>query len=279
MKKQGLAPKTIQIRLLAIKQFFSFLRKRKAIDHDPLTILKIPEPHYRAKTKAFTDEEVRTMLNYWPTENPTAATTNAVLHVLFYLGLRASEVCNLERRGLREEADGWEIDVVRKGGLEQTFIVPDPCIEAIMQYLTVNNRKLDAYAEEPLPLFSRPGSPQKYERGSISRMVIRTAKECGIAKKVSAHSCRATCISNALDNGATKYEAQLLGGWSSDNMVEHYDKRKTHRKRSVPLKVNFDANPLRQRHSVADTDCRVVQKHNSTFKNPIGEGLPEGKET
>jgi integrase len=77
---------------------------------------------------------------------------------------------------------------------------------------------------------------------AITYIVTHYAKKAGVLQKVSPHSCRATCISNALDKKATHRSVQYLAGWSTPLMIQRYDKRREELKNSAAFVVDYGQN-------------------------------------
>jgi integrase len=76
---------------------------------------------------------------------------------------------------------------------------------------------------------------------AITYIVTTYAKKAGVLQKVSPHSCRATCISNALDKKATHRSVQYLAGWSTPLMIQRYDKRREELKNSAAFVVDYSS--------------------------------------
>lgn len=126
----------------------------------------------------------------------------AMLHVLLYGGLRASECVHLELRD-------WNVDKrtlrVRdgKGGKDRLVVLGEKAAEAIEEWLRCRG-------DDPGPLFpSQRGG--HLGRRQVNRIVKRWAEEAGIERNVTAHMLRHTFATHALKNGMalTDLQAQL----------------------------------------------------------------------
>ena len=100
-------------------------------------------------------------------------------------------------------------------------------------------------SETEAPLFTPTRNPRTkalikpLNPNAISYIVIRYARKAGVLKQISPHSCRATCISNALDRRATQRSVQNLAGWSTPLMIQRYDKRREDLKNSAAFLVDY----------------------------------------
>lgn len=124
------------------------------------------------------------------------------------------------------------VDVIKvRGKGHKIRILPITArVKAYLEhYFYVCGRNRD---ETELPLFlptknPRSDSQKVMHPHAITYIVTHYAKKAGILKgKISPHSCRATCISNALDRKATQRSVQHLAGWSTPLMIQRYDKRR-----------------------------------------------------
>jgi site-specific recombinase XerD len=139
----------------------------------------------------------------------------ALLHVLFYSGMRRAEVASLNRQDVQ---DGWAHDalVIGKGDKDRNVFFGDDAQRAIRAYLEARNDDL-------VPLFLRhdnrrrqPGAGGEHWRLSLQSiwyMVRGYAAELGI--KASPHHFRHLKASTLLNRGASLSEVQDVLGHSS----------------------------------------------------------------
>ncbi len=147
----------------------------------------------------------------------------ALLHVLFYSGMRLAEVASLTRHDVQ---DGWahEALVIGKGDKERNVFFGDDAQQAIRAYLT-------ARADNLVPLFlrhdnhrGRPGTNGEHWRlspQSVWAIVKRYAKIVGVT--ATPHHFRHLKASTLLNRGASLSEVQdVLGHASPDTTKAIY---------------------------------------------------------
>jgi integrase len=152
----------------------------------------------------------------------------AIMMVLFHLGLRRSELCDLRTSDLFEQDDLKVMRVRGKGDKERVLPLPPEVYKALQTYLEM--AKKDLSVDQPLfsPVKNNVTKTKNkpLHPNAIAYVVKHYAKLAGVNYNVSPHSARATAVSNALDNLAPHRAVQHMAGWSSPLMVSRYDKRK-----------------------------------------------------
>ncbi len=96
--------------------------------------------------------------------------------------------------------------------------------------------------EDYLLQTSLKGKNTKPMDGStVYRIIEKYAKICGITKKVSPHSCRATAISHLLDTKKTPIrDVAIFAGHSKITTTERYDKRRDNLDNSAAYEVDYN---------------------------------------
>ncbi len=237
-----LAKSTINRKLAVVKSFLSWLKLNRVVSENPAELVKGFPQSQESKLQGLSDEEARKMLEATHVNSPSSAMHCAVLHLLLYLGLRKAELIDL-KVGDWDSVRGVEVLRVRgKGHRVRILPLTERLRLVLAAYLHVAGRSRDQ-KEEPLFI------PTKNPRGTglmkslnphaITYIVARYAKKVGVLKKISPHSCRATCISNALDRKASQRSVQSLAGWSTPLMIQRYDKRREDLGNSAAYQVDY----------------------------------------
>ncbi len=223
---------SINRKIACAKSYFAFLSKNKIIQEDPSINLKsYPKPD-NANTQGLTNQEVTKLLSMVRLDTDSGRMHSAILHLLFYLGLRRGEICAIQVKDFCEISGVNALRIHGKGNRTRVLPLTQKIIGALQLYL-----KYAPIKHSNFPLFASHVNPGKHlHPNTITNIIKSYAKKAGIQKRISPHSARATCISNALENGASLIQVQQLGGWQSFDMVLRYDKRRQALKNSA---VNF----------------------------------------
>lgn len=127
-----------------------------------------------------------------------------ILSLLYYAGLRVSELCGLSWRDVQAQRGGVQITVFGKGGQTRSILLPG--------HFAVELHSLSANPGPDEPVFPSSKTGKHLHRSQVYRVVRRAAKRIGLSENVSPHWLRHAHASHALDNGApTHLVQQTLG--------------------------------------------------------------------
>lgn len=251
----GLSRSSANRKFATVRSFLSWLQGRGFMKENPAIWIK----NFRAKTESptqgFSDAQVARTLDMASRFTRSGLQHSVILHILFYMGLRRSEIvairCSHFGQQRVEEDVVTTLRVQGKGDKERVLPVPEKALEVLELYMERNNLAIgmDRYlfravkCNVPSSVFQKVRNSKiedsPLNTNTIAYIVKKYAKKAGIDAQVSPHSCRATCISNALDQGATHRSVQQMAGWSSPLMIERYDKRHTSLKDSAVHIVRY----------------------------------------
>lgn len=226
---ESLEHTTIDRHLATLRSFFRWLVDDGRIEKSPVDGVRFLNPKRLSRTIGFSDEEVRKILSVPNLHTRTGSQHYAILAILFYCGLRRSELCSLRTSNVGMERGQPVFRIRGKGNSERLIVIVPTVWKALNHYFTITarDRSRDQYLFSPIRN-NRTGTLEKpLDTSMIFYLVTRYAKEAGVANRVSPHSCRATAISNARDHQVADRAIQEFAGWASPDMITRYDKRKT----------------------------------------------------
>lgn len=238
----GLASATVNRKLVAIRSFIKWAMACKLIDYNPLDVVKLPKVQTESPTLAFDDEEVVAMINSPELFNKKGYMDRIVMVLLFSLGLRRSELASIRVKDFYQERGHYVLRIKGKGGKERHLPLNDSIIYELKRYLdALTQFSISLEEDDFLIQSSKKGKNDKPIDGStIYRIIEKYAKRCGINKKVSPHSCRATAISHLLDTQKTPIrDVAIFAGHSKITTTERYDKRREGLDNSAAYKVDY----------------------------------------
>lgn len=229
----GLTRSSANRKFATIRSFLNWLQARGKVKENPSVWIKNFRAKTESPTQAFSDIEVADMLSR-PNEYTSSGLMHSVmLHFLFYLGLRRGELVALQAKHL-----GWAragdktvltVRVPGKGDKERILPIPEKMQKVLEKYLLKKGLEIggEGFLFSPVRNNATKVKNKPIASQAVYYIVKKYALMAGVDRRVSPHSCRATCISNALDHAASHRSVQQLAGWSSPLMIERYDKRRT----------------------------------------------------
>ncbi len=235
---------TVDRHLATLRSFFRWLVEDGLVQKSPAENVRFLNPKKTSSTIGFTDAEVTQLLKMPDLYTRSGALHYAVLMVLFYCGLRRSELCELRTSNLGFERGHHFFRLRGKGNAERIVVLVEPVWTAIQYYLKMVHKDLGGKSNDG-PLFTpirnnRTGIREKpIDSSMIFYIVTRYAKLAGITNRVSPHSCRATAISNARDHNVPDRVIQEFAGWSTTTMITRYDKRKSALDKSAAHSIDY----------------------------------------
>jgi site-specific recombinase XerD len=240
---EGLLHTTIDRHLATLRSFFRWLVDDGIIEKSPVENVRFLNPKRLSTTSGFTDDEVRKILAVPNLHTRSGAQHYAILMMLFYCGLRRSELCALRMPNLGKERGHSIVRLVGKGNTERVIVLIPAVANALEYYfkITGRNRMLDQPLFTPIRNNRTGVLLKELDPSMIFYIVTKYAKQAGIVHRVSPHSCRATAISNARDHNVPDRAIQEFAGWSTTNMITRYDKRKSSIEKSAAHAIQYGA--------------------------------------
>ncbi len=214
--KAGLGARSAARHLSALRGFFRFLVRERAIDADPTAL--IDRPRTRRKLPVWLDhDEVDRLLSTPDPATPRGARDRAMLQLMYAAGLRVSELVGLRvgavdlRRGL--------VSVVGKGGKARLVPIGEVAMLSIETYLR-DVRPLVAGAGQTVLFVSPRGGAMT--RQGFWKLVLRYARAAGISKPISPHKLRHSFATHLLQGGADLRAVQAMLGHADISTTEIY---------------------------------------------------------
>ena len=232
--KEGLSTSTVARKMSSVRSYCQFLRGQGLLSKDPFAGVKAPKVSVAEPTEAFTDDEVKKIFKVCKDRKDSFIRNRdlIVLSLLFYAGLRRNEIITLRFCDVLNIEGQLILKILGKGSKYRMIPAHPTLAEVLLPVVTAP------------PLIPEPSKSTAYllgiGRGTIYKIVKRYAKMIGITRNVSPHSCRATAISQLLENGESPRNVADFAGHSSVNTtIGSYDKKRDGIKNSSAMKLKF----------------------------------------
>jgi integrase/recombinase XerC len=212
--RRGLAPRSIQRSLSAIRMFFRYLLREKHVSKNPAVSISAPKGKKRLPENLDADRMAR-LLDIRG-EGALVARDRAMLELLYSSGLRLQELTGLNV-GDVDIADAT-VRVTGKGSKERILPVGSKALTALAAWH--KERTLMAAVDEPALFVSNKGSRLKGR--SVQSRVDYWAKKQGIDTKVYPHLFRHSFATHMLESSHDLRGVQELLGHANISTTQVY---------------------------------------------------------
>ncbi len=195
-------------KLASVKSALAFGVRVGFLDVDVGAALRLERGRDRLSERILTEEGVRRVIDMEECPRKRVA-----LRVLYFMGLRISEMCSLTWRDMTRRQQGGVASVFGKGGKTRHVLVPAKLWKEIVAV------RADDWRPETPVVPGHDGSPLHLR--AAHRLVKRAAKRAGLPD-ASAHWFRHAHASHALDNGAPAHVVQQTLGHSDLKTTTRY---------------------------------------------------------
>ncbi len=227
--EKGYQAATMVRRLACLRGFCRFALKEKWIPQDWSSHLE-SQKLWQTLPGVISEEEFSKLLCQTE-QSPHPLRNRAILELLYGMGLRVSELCQLDLSQIPELADALRI----RGKGEKDRYVPwgEYARKAMTLYLKEERPALVAIARSGSFIFlGKRGTP--LSRNSTWNILKKLGEDAGLAKEIHPHMLRHSYATRLLENGADIRIIQELLGHADVSTTERY----THVDRKE-LKENF----------------------------------------
>ena len=229
----GLAPASVERAVSAIKGFHRFMVSDEISDELPTEDVPLPAKPARLPDVISRDEAERLLDQPFPS-TPAGLRDHAILEVLYGCGLRASELCGLDKRAVL--LDEGVLRVLGKGEKERVVPVMGAAEAALVEYLERGRGALVGRRPTSAVFLNARGG--RLSRQSVHAIVERYGRVAGI-RDLHPHTLRHSFATHLLEGGADLRVVQELLGHANIATTQLY----THVDRSHVRRVYLAAHP------------------------------------
>jgi integrase/recombinase XerD len=216
-KNRHLAPATMKVEVIALRNFFRFLKKEGHIDQDLSQQLELPKL-FRYLPETLTEDEVDKLLAIDWGGKPLGLRNKAVMEVFYASGVRVSELTGmrLEFLDLAEQT----IRVLGKGNKERLVLIGHTAVVSLKTYLAQGRPAL-LKQKAPGEIFVGTHGGQ-LTPARIWEIVKEAMKRAGLEKNIYPHLLRHSFATHLLSRGADLRIIQELLGHANIATTEIY---------------------------------------------------------
>ncbi|MCE0498309.1 MAG: tyrosine recombinase [Methylacidiphilales bacterium] len=209
-KERQLAPASMKVIVVALRHFFTHLKRENLIQHDLLPALDLPRLD-QLLPGTLSEEEVSRLLDVHLSATPLGLRDRAILEVLYASGLRAGEITGLRLENyLREEK---LLRVIGKGNRERLVPVGEKAMAAIDLWLARGRPGLVKAKTGGEIFLGEHG--RRLTTARLWQIVRELAALAGLEKKIWPHLLRHSFATHLLSRGADLRAIQEMLGHAS----------------------------------------------------------------
>ena len=219
----GVSKRSCKRRLCALKHFYKFLLNEGYIKDDPFLFVDSPKTEKRYPRVLYKEQVMEILKENRKRTDNLALRDQAILSLLYYAGLRASELCNLTMQNvsLRQRIIRVEKG---KGNKDRMVPISEECRKDIETYIKNSRGVLLAQVpmdlQKPNFILNNKGNPLTV-RG-LEYILDTIENKTGTFVDLHPHILRHSFATHLLENGADLRVIQELLGHESINATQVY---------------------------------------------------------
>ncbi|MFA5719550.1 MAG: tyrosine-type recombinase/integrase [Acholeplasmataceae bacterium] len=218
---------TISRKLSSLKTFYRYLKRENYIQENPTLLIKAPKQE-RKLPNIIHEREINLIYDTIDRTTLLGQRNYLIFDMLYSLGLRASELCNLS---IKQIDLGRSVIIIKgKGSKDRVAILHDELKDTISHYITYVRPGLLMKGDgthTDILLINYKGTPLT-TRG-LRVILNKLFKDAGEYMKVSPHTLRHSFATSLLDHGADLRVVQELLGHEHLKTTQIYTHLSTER--------------------------------------------------
>ncbi len=217
LRQEGLSPKSVNRTLAALKGFYKFLVREKALRINPVADIS-PARGWMLLPDVLSVAEMNRLLAQ---PGQCAASTirdTAMMELMYATGLRATEIIQLQ-----VDSINWQVGyctTMGKGGKERVVPVGRTAFDLLRRYLDEVRPRLASGVSENVLFLNRFG--KGFTRQGLWKLIKKYARAAGLESRVHPHTFRHSFASHLLDSGADLRAVQVMLGHSDISTTQIY---------------------------------------------------------
>lgn len=205
LHRQGLAGKSIQRALSAVRSFYRFLIREGLVDINPAQAVQAPKTEKRLPSTLDVDQ-MQSLLDHTQQDTMIACRDRAIMELFYSSGLRLAELASLNLRDV-DFGDSL-VHVTGKGNKSRIVPVGKQAIETLQVWL--QKREELGFFDQTALFITQKG--RRLGVRSIQKRLSYWGKKQGISDQVHPHRLRHAFASHMLEaSGDLRAVQELLG--------------------------------------------------------------------
>ncbi|MGI5310650.1 tyrosine recombinase XerC [Rheinheimera sp. WS51] len=219
LRLQAVKPRTIALKVAALRSFFGFMQKQHLRQDNPAQYLTVPKAA-RDLPKNLAVDQVNHLLSFDSSDDILASRDKAILELFYSSGLRLEELVNLNINDI-----DWQQKLLRvsgKGNKQRIVPVGSVALTAIKHWLNMRPAFCQQLAEaDQLALFVSK-QHKRISTRQVRQRVQLWAKKQGLSQHLHPHMLRHSFASHMLESSQDLRAVQELLGHANLSTTQVY---------------------------------------------------------
>ena len=228
LNRQKLESRTVARQIVALRQFYRYLRRENLVSSDPTENLASPRI-WKVLPKYLSPQDIEALLAQPSTDAPLGVRDRAILELLYGTGLRVSELISLRMGDVHLEA-GY-VRALGKGSKHRVVPVGRMAVAAVENYLAGPRARLLGSRSSGYLFVNRRGG--RLSRQAIWLLLNRYGRLAGLRQPVTPHLMRHSFATHLLARGADLRSLQMMLGHADIATTQIYTHVATERLQEI----------------------------------------------
>ena len=225
---------TLARKISAIRSFYKYLYRERAVEINPASALRIPK-RSKSLPKFLTELEIEQILNTIDISTPAGFRNKTILELLYATGMRISELSSLNFENLNLEND--EIKVFGKGAKERIVLISHRAKDILETYIKtvrpIITKEKDLSNPLPEDAVFVNNTGFRLQPQSVRLAIKDVTEKLHFPKNVTPHVFRHSFATKLLEKGADLRIVQELLGHASISNTQIYTHVTTEKMKEV----------------------------------------------
>jgi integrase/recombinase XerC len=212
-RRQNLSPRSIALRLSAVRSFCRYLQSQGVLDHNPAVGLQPPKQG-KPLPKQLNVDEMHQLLDF-ETDSLLAVRDKAMMELTYSCGLRLSELSGLDLRSVQSDK---QLRVIGKGNKERILPIGRIAWQALQTWLGMRS----ALAREGEQAVFLSKHQRRISQRQIAKRMKLWAQHQHLDQQVNPHKLRHSFATHMLESSADLRGVQELLGHANLSTTQVY---------------------------------------------------------
>ncbi len=212
--KDGLAPRTINLRLTVLRNFCRYLVKKKLLPHNPIDAIHSVKQN-KPLPKCLNVDEVTSLVSFEGDDFLTLR-DKCIVELLYGCGLRLSELTQLNYHDI---SDDGTLRVTGKGNKQRILPIGRKAQKALQEYIDV---RPECVAIEQEPALFVSIRKTRLSNRQVATRLEKWAKHQTLYQKISPHTLRHSFATHILESSNDLRGVQELLGHANLSTTQVY---------------------------------------------------------